>query len=244
MRLRANVERDMQKSTPDFLHVVWPALQMHCPELRGGQILAVEGKGTEVSADLDMRAGIDAYQRWDRAMRGIACRVQWEHDYQTFTVRISRPGGSETEYQKRLAVIKRRDEGFLYPYWTIQAYLDRPHGALLSVAVAKTTELYLWIEHYEKQVRQLPRKYARNGGEGFLYVSWDLYRLSGNYLFVYPAPPLRERIDTLIQSLPDVSANDQDEEIYQEYLDPDMQRAEDMLKMRDIENLLNSLEDL
>lgn len=243
MRLRADVKRDMRKSTPDFLNVVWPALQKNCPELHGGQLRAVEGKGTELSADLDMRAGIDAYQRWDRAMRGIACRVQWEKDYRSFTVRTSRPNGTETEYQKRLTVIKRRDEGFIYPYWTIQAYLDQPGGTLLSAAVAKTAELYLWIEQYERNVRQLPRKKARNGGEGFLYVGWDLYRLSGNYLFVYPIPTIRERIDTLLDALPDVDETEQDEEIYHEYLDPGMQRAEEILRERDLDALIEMIEE-
>lgn len=227
----------MNKSTPDFLNIAWPALQKNCPELRGGRIRAVEGKDNDLSADLDMRAGIDAYQQWDRAMRGIACRVQWWRNYRSFTVRVSRPNGSETEYQKRLTVIKRRDEGFLYPYWTIQAYIDQPGGKLLSVAVAKTAELYLWIEQYEKNVGLLPRRTVPNGGERFLYVDWDLYRLSGNYLFEYPAPPLAQRIDTLIESLPDIPAEDE-EEIYQEYADPGMRQAEEILKARDLDALI------
>ena len=57
-------------------------------------------------------------------LRGITSRVQWWKDYQTFTVRIERPNGALTEYTKRLTTIKRVNEGFLYPYWTIQAYLD------------------------------------------------------------------------------------------------------------------------
>lgn len=170
-------------------------------------------------------------------MRGIACRVQWERDYRTFTIRISRPSGAETEYQKRLSVLKRRDEGFLYPYWTIQAYLDRPGGTLLSVAVAKTTELYFWIEQYEKHVRLLPRKKATHGGEGFLYVPWDRYRLSGNYLFVYPTQQVRERIDTLLDILPETEADN--EEIYQTYDDPGMQQAEELLLARDIDDLID-----
>lgn len=193
----------MRKSSPDFLNIVWPALRDNCPDLRGGKLCTVEGNENEVAADLDMRAGIDAYQRWDRAMRGIACRVQWGDNYQTFTVRISRPNGAETEYQKRLEVIKRRDEGFIYPYWTIQAYLDRPGGTLLSAAVAKTAELYLWIEQYESVGRDLPRNHARNGGEGFLCVSWARYRRSGNYLFIYPS--LRERVDALIARMSSIA---------------------------------------
>lgn len=236
-RLRSDVKRDMNKSTPDFLRIVWPVLQEKCPELRGGRIQSVEGKDKELAADLDILAGIDAYQRWDRAMRGIACRVQWERNYRSFTVRTSRPHGTDTEYQKRLAVLKRRDEGFLYPYWTIQAYLAQPGGRLLSVALAKTAELYLWIEQYEKNVAPLPRRVAKNGGEGFLYVSWDHYRLSGNYLFEYPSPVLSQRIDALLEQM-DVSSDDVSEETYQEYADTGMQQAEVILRERDIDALL------
>lgn len=244
MLLRDEVARDMRKSTPDFLHVIWPALQQHCPELKSGHIRIVEGGESEIRADLDIRAGIDAYQRWDCAMRGIACRVQWGKNYRSFTIRTARPSGKETEYQKRLAVLKRRDEGFLYPYWTVQGYLDSPGGALLSVAVAKTAELYLWIEHHEKHVCPLPRKKATKGGEGFLYVDWDLYRSSGNYLFEYPA--LAQRINHLIASLEEIGESEDnldEEEMYLSEEDPGMQQAEEILTRRQLNDWIDWLEE-
>jgi hypothetical protein len=55
---------------------------------------------------------------------------------------------------------------------TIQAYLSEPGGALLSVAVAKTVELYLYIEQREKSGHPCLKRQAGNGGEWFLIVEW------------------------------------------------------------------------
>jgi hypothetical protein len=78
----------------------------------------VEGHHSDdpVSLDLAVCAGIDAYQRGTFALRGITSRVQWWENYETFTIRTSRSNGTLTEYEKRLATLKRRDEGFFYPF--------------------------------------------------------------------------------------------------------------------------------
>ncbi len=191
--LRDEVRRDRDQSSADFVRVVWPVVQQHCPELRGSALRIVEGRiNNPIAYELDVCAGIDAYQRFSWGLRGITSRVQWENDYQTFTVRTRRPSGTTTEYTKRLTTIKRLDEGFFYPYWTIQAYVEKPGGRLLSVAVAKTVELYRYIEHRAQSgqpCRELP---AGNGGERFLCVAWDQYRQAGHYLFTYRnrVPPI------------------------------------------------------
>jgi hypothetical protein len=194
--VRDDVQRDRDQSSADFVRVVWPAVQAHCPELRGSVLRMVEGSREHpIAADLDGCAGIDAYQRVPLGLRGISSRVQWGKDYRTFTVRIARPNGAVTEYLKRLTTIRRVHEGFLYPYWTIQAYVERPGGKLLSVAVAKTAELYLYIEQCKQRGQPCDERPAGNGGERFLYVEWNRYWQTGNYLFVYPslmlpAPPV------------------------------------------------------
>ena len=185
--MRDDVQRDLNQSSADFVRVVWPVVQAYCGELQGSDLRMVEGHGSQpIAQDLDMHAGIDAYQRTSVGLRGIASRVQWWTNYQTFTVRISRPNGVLTEYIKRLMTITRRQEGFLYPYWTIQAYLDEPGGQLLSVGVAKSIELYPYIERREQSASPCKRLPARRGGEQFLVVEWEKYLAAGNYLFVYP----------------------------------------------------------
>jgi hypothetical protein len=188
--LRDEVERDLLASSADFVRAVWPVLQTHCKELQGGELRLVEGHINDpLHFDLDVCAGIDAYQHGKFALRGITSRVQWRTDYQSFTIRISRPNGSTTEYAKRLEVLKHRDEGYLYPFWSIQAYLTAPGGRLLSVGVAKTAELYLYIEERERDGPPLPRRHSGNGGEGFFVIDWEDYRRSGKYLFVFSACP-------------------------------------------------------
>lgn len=169
------------------MRAVWPVVRSYCTELQGSDLRIVEGYTSQaIAQDLDVYAGIDAYQRTPVGLRGIATRCQWWTNYRTFTVRVSRPNGTLTEYIKRLTTIKRRDEGFLYPYWSIQAYLDKPGGKLLSVGVAKSVELYLYIERRERSAKPCKRLPARHGGEQFLVVEWDKYLAAGNYLFVYP----------------------------------------------------------
>lgn len=188
---------DLQNSSSDLIRVVLPTLASHCKEFAYCSFRTIESRTKdELRNDLDARAGIDAYQRWPVAMRGIASRVQSDGiNHRTFTIRESRPSGVSTEYQKRLQVIKRRDEGFLYPYWTVQAYMSEVGGDLLSVAVAKTVELYQFIEQQESGGRKLPRNVAKNGGQTFIYVGWAYYRIynPGSFLYIYsPSEPREE----------------------------------------------------
>ncbi len=189
--MRDEVRRDCEHSSAAFERVVWPIVQEHCPELRESALRLVEGRAKErIAYELDVCAGIDAYQRTPFGLRGIGSRIQWRINYHTFTVRVSRPNGALTEYRKRLITLKRRHEGFLYPYWTIQAYVSEPggNGILLAVGVAKTVELYRYIEQCARCGRPCLERPAGKGGERFLFVEWGEYRQSGNYLFVYPPP--------------------------------------------------------
>ncbi|HEU5381856.1 MAG TPA: hypothetical protein VFV38_41070 [Ktedonobacteraceae bacterium] len=186
--LRVDVRRDREQSRADFVRIVWPLVRDQCRELRGSTLRMVEGlPQNPIADDLDIDAGIDAYQRTPWGLRGMSSRVQWWKNYQTFTVRSQRSNGSRTEYGKRLATIKHLNEGFLYPYWTIQAYLERPGGTLLSVAVARTVELYGYIEQRKQSGRPCRERRAGSGGEWFLCVEWKQYRQTGNDLFVSPS---------------------------------------------------------
>lgn len=145
--MRDDVKRDLSASAFDFVRVVWPQMRVFCG---GGELMPVESvTAGQFAQALDVRAGIDAWQiHTSHGIRGIASRVQWgDRDWGTFTVRYSRSSGATTEYEKRRAAIAS-GAGWLFPYLTIQAYVEKParEGALLSAAVCRTADLIRYIE--------------------------------------------------------------------------------------------------
>jgi hypothetical protein len=172
---------NLYQSAADFQSIVWPALSVD-PRFGGGDLRSVEATTTEQFADeLDTLSGIDGWQimRDLRVMRGLASRVQWGRDYRSFTVRCARASGAETEFAKRLNAIRDRSEGYLFPHWTIQAYLDERGGRLLSAAAVPTERLIEQIERLRSWGRLENASDSRYGlrtdesGTGFYYVSWE-----------------------------------------------------------------------
>jgi len=166
--MRLDVARDLKDSTRDFLEKVWPVIKDWCG---GGQLIPVEAVvATPFAKCLDAYSGIDHWQlKTDSGqIRGIASRIQWGCDWQTFTIRYSRPSGQSTEFQKRMAALESPCEGWLFPGLTCQAYLDCRGGVLLSVAVISTHELYRWIKENPRRTRLR----ISSTGEEFLYVFW------------------------------------------------------------------------
>lgn len=71
--------------------------------------------------DLDMKAGIDAWQLVDNVgARGIASRVQFDtKSWDTFTIRYIRASGAETEFAKRLRALDDAANGWASPHLTM-----------------------------------------------------------------------------------------------------------------------------
>lgn len=146
--------------------------------LAGGRLEPVESTTSRrrVDRDFDVLAGIDAWHMLDSrgVMRGIASRVQWgPRNWRTFTIRKSRPTGTETEFAKRLYALDNLDQGWLLPSLTMQAYLTEPRraGRLLGAAVIHTRDLFGYARAHPRRER-----YAGNGGEGFMHYGWDELR--------------------------------------------------------------------
>ncbi|TFW31759.1 hypothetical protein [Massilia horti] len=140
--MKEQIRLSLGRSARDFRNIVWPLI-LTVPLLNGGTLKPGEAAaGQESKDELDFLAGIDAWQLFTRTsvVRGIASRVQWKDCYQTFTVRVSRPNGGETEFQKRFDV-KNKNNGHLYPYITVQAFLNGKGGRLLAAAAIKTEDL-------------------------------------------------------------------------------------------------------
>lgn len=135
-------EDDLSDSVKDFKRVVAPVLE-NWTDSKNVSVEAVTD--SEMADELDQTAGVDSWNiKSEDIIRGVASRVQYltnlpfEQPPNTFTIRKERESGAKTEFEKRLNAIRR---GGLFPYWTTQAYLDKPRGELLSFARVRTEDL-------------------------------------------------------------------------------------------------------
>ncbi|MBA7512959.1 hypothetical protein ES705_04968 [subsurface metagenome] len=134
--------------------------------LGGGEIYPIEGINIKILQILDMVCGIDYIWVRDKKVRGIASRVQWGHNYDTFTIRYERKSGTETEYKKRLEAIKEKES--FRPYLTMQMYCDNEkENELESLAIIKTEDLFEIIFTYPKLVHET------KSNNFFKYILWD-----------------------------------------------------------------------
>lgn len=174
--MRSDVARDLSDSADDFLRVVWPAVK---GLLHPGRLEVVEAVAPDqLRRDLDILAGIDAWHMADTngTMRGIASRVQWGKSWRTFTIRVRRPNGAMTEFEKRSRALDRPSEGWLFPALTVQAYVAVPRvGRLLGAGIIRTADLYAYARAHPTR---RPRR-AGNGGEEFTHWRWDELRDAG-----------------------------------------------------------------
>jgi len=171
----------LSNSASDFANIVWPSISS-AQGIGGGQIIPVEAVSSEeFSSELDVLAGVDAWQivANNRGVRGIASRIQWGRDYRSFSIRYSTPSGAETEFQKRLRALSNPDEGYLFPHLTVQAFLDKKGGQLLSVAAIPTRHLIEQAQRLIEWGRMEGGSDSRFGvrsspdGRSFLYMSWQ-----------------------------------------------------------------------
>lgn len=170
--MRTDVARDLSDGAYDFLRVVWPAIK---PKLQHGELKPVEAVAADdLKQDLDRLAGIDAWHiHYDRGlMRGIASRIQWlapsDQPWRSFTIRMQRPNGSRTEFEKRCEAIDSPAEGWLFPHLTIQAYVAEPRrsGPLMAAGIVRTKDLYDFARQHPE------REWKRNPQDGVLFTPW------------------------------------------------------------------------
>ena len=156
------VRAAINRSAQTFKAVVWPRVQ----EILGPyQLIPVEDvTDSHMAKTLDVMAGIDAWWVMDAEVYGVASRVQYEHDWRTFTIRSSLPSGAPTELQKRKRALKR---GALVPRYTIQAYVSHDTG-LLSAAIAPTDHLISTALRLQPTSTRINRD-----GSKFVVVRWD-----------------------------------------------------------------------
>lgn len=184
----AAFRKDMDRSGEAFRRLVWPAVKSQCG---GGDVRYTEGGSSETDRDLDILAGIDAYQILNGKIRGIASRIQQvTRSYDTFTIRYERHSnaGFETEYKKRLQAVRSRGE-VLCAWLQTQAYVTNDWQSLLSVAVVRVPDLYEYIELERERSGGSFSHGRRNGiyldtvkydgAADFLVVPWERLRFAG-----------------------------------------------------------------
>lgn len=149
------VKEKLSKSTVDFERLV--KLKLMESKFIEGKIISIESATIEKYKTLyqvfDILAGIDAWViNTPKGIQGLASRIQWVsrikwniYDYKTFTTRFKLLSGNETEYHKRLRALETGE--YLYPHYTVQAYITEPKtGDLLGMAVAKTLHIFEMIK--------------------------------------------------------------------------------------------------
>lgn len=176
------VTKLMSQSANDFSKIVWP-IASKLPLIGGGDIKPVEAVATnDFKDELDVLAGIDAWQidPGTPMLRGLASRVQWNAQHNTFSIRLSLPSGQLTEFEKRRFSIANKEYGYLFPHITVQAYLDKHGGNLLSCAAITTENLFeaasRLVDGIALQRNRNPTLYGVRTlpcGTKFLYMSWN-----------------------------------------------------------------------
>lgn len=171
---------DLKESSKDFLEIVYPQIKDWFGD---GELIPVESvTKSDMAKKLDMYSGIDNWHIvTNEGIRGLSSRVQYYKDWSTFTVRLGRITGARTQYAKKLHAIEK---DYLYPYWTIQSYLNKKEkdldygerNELLNAAMCKTKDLILYIKSGKKGVDYWTNFVPKGGAAYFYAVPWSLLR--------------------------------------------------------------------
>ena len=161
----SDVQTAMKDSRYYFRTLVMPEFL----KVFGGKIEVVEGVPHLLTQKLDIAAGIDAvYEPPGHGPCGLALRVQYDWNYESFTVRCLRESGMKTEFTKRQESLQH---GGLAPTLMLQAYVDREQNKLLAGAVAKTEDVLRCIEL--GRCRRHVTGFGEIGRAAFYSVSWN-----------------------------------------------------------------------
>lgn len=172
------IHADMRKSMKDF-KLIEPLLQRL---LNGGQSMMVEGDDNAVCRMLDMTCGTDYFHIYDdrKLCWGVASRIQHGTNYRSFTIRKSRENNARTEFEKRKFAIAH---GGVYPYLTLQAYIDK--DMVMGLGLAKTTDIIAFIESGNAEENHTGERQI--GQAGFYVCKWDRMRDNGFKVYEYRA---------------------------------------------------------
>jgi hypothetical protein len=143
------------------------------------KIVNVEGEETPLAWALDQRAGVDYALILDSDVMGLSNRVQYDRNYQTFTVRSQRDNGYRSELYKRYHA---RFKGYFAPHLVCHTYFKRSPDGLRSIseidaipilgfAIARDVDI-IEIASSNVAIDKHTRQH-KIGQAGFKAVKWD-----------------------------------------------------------------------
>jgi len=147
-----------------------------------GFLVSVENSSRVVNKLLD-RAGIDALLTCRTGgLQGVALRIQKNCNYRSFTIRKERASGAITEYEKYLRALQN---GHIAPTFTVQAYVDTKNDIVLSGGVARTADIYDYLEKHPEEIEMKKTASYNIGLAKFLPVFFDKFKEKGYWIEVF-----------------------------------------------------------
>ena len=154
--LNNNFKKDFNKAFK-YSSLLMPTLK---EILKAKEIISLEEcKKGSIGHLLDIHCGIDLLCLKENGVRGIAMRIQYNHAWNTFTIRKDRATGSQTELKKRNTAIENK---YIYPYYTCQCYFNDLNDKLLSGKVCHTEVLYKYIKENIETIKTQTCKVDQN----------------------------------------------------------------------------------
>jgi hypothetical protein len=165
--------RRAMKSAECFQRLVWPVMAQYCG---GGVLRHVEVQDEHLAREMDQVAGVDAIQVFPgECMRIISSRVQFvpegRRPHETFTMGSYAPSGVLSELEKRILALDQSHEGWLTPFFTIQAFVAADGSRLRSAAVCRTSQLVTLVRNGRPGVDFIERVNPENGRR-FVAIQW------------------------------------------------------------------------
>ncbi|MBQ3451793.1 MAG: hypothetical protein IJG32_05985 [Selenomonadaceae bacterium] len=166
-------KQDQEKSLRGFEKFIVPVLKT---AFGAEAVYSTERHNNNFETQLDCDFGIDALIVVDGTIYPVASRVQNGTNYESFSVRRSRPSGATTEFDKLSQAWRIQAP---MPTYTVQGFIDKD-GQIAVVGIAETIELLKYIGKHRDQWR--PTK----DGETFYYIPFaelenvKIYRVDEN----------------------------------------------------------------
>ena len=145
--------------------------------LNDGELLKVEGSDNEVLKMLDLTCGI-----------GSRVQVVYDGDkaWNTFTMRKSRESGAPTEFEKRKYAIEHGGE---YPYLMMHVYVEKSTGEVISLAIARTSDV---IDAIENNIGYQRKTGSDQIGQAYFFVvPWSDMLEAGYKVSIYDREAVR-----------------------------------------------------
>jgi hypothetical protein len=177
------IPMDRKESAALMTKLVYPRIHnLHAA--RSVELLA----DTEKVADfLDTSCKIDALVQLNGHVSTVCSKIHivgnGSKPYNTFTPNFG-TGPQSTASQYAVLLSSIRNPGALYPYWTIEAYINADKDTLLSTAIVETKQL---IDHVSKFIEVHNGTWRSknsamvwiNDNVDFFSVRWDVLKAQG-----------------------------------------------------------------